>query len=265
MNTFITSLKQILTPARKKDSCNARRFKCVLACRCTLLAIAIVSGLTVTYAQQPDPLTITKDGNVGIGTATPANKLSVTGNADVSGNVGIGTTKPANKLSVTGNADISGNVGIGAPSPSEKLHVNGTIRLDDASLKVFVGGNQKGVFGPGKNNDFSLVATETSKWLRLGANKGAIALWANGNAESGEEPQVFLNAAGNLGIGTNNPSKAKLEVRGFVNQKPLKFGWLSPAGKTGLYETTADKATDIPYSIWAERRIAAEEFNAFSD
>jgi len=42
-------------------------------------------------------------GNVGIGTLTPSNKLSVSGgNADFTGNVGIGTTEPSVKLEVKG-------------------------------------------------------------------------------------------------------------------------------------------------------------------
>lgn len=249
-----------------------KQFRAV-ALRFALLMLVIFGTLAVAQGQQPDPLTITKDGNVGIGTTTPPNKLSVSGNADVSGSVGIGTTKPANKLSVTGNADVSGNVGIGAPSPSEKLHVNGTIRLDDASLKVFVGGNQKGFLGKGRNNDLTLVATETSKWLRVGANNSAIAFWANGKAESGEDPQFLLTADGNIGIGTDNP-KAKLEVRGFVNQKTLIYGFLRnpySVNKEGSVEVAGKHnvpladAVNLPYSIWADRRIAAEEFNAFSD
>jgi hypothetical protein len=39
--------------------------------------------------------------NFGIGTTTPANKLSVTGNADVSGNVGIGLTNPGYQLELS--------------------------------------------------------------------------------------------------------------------------------------------------------------------
>ncbi|HZV69299.1 MAG TPA: hypothetical protein VFG10_07140 [Saprospiraceae bacterium] len=38
--------------------------------------------------------------NVGIGTTTPANKLSVNGNADFTGNVGIGTTAPTGEFNV---------------------------------------------------------------------------------------------------------------------------------------------------------------------
>jgi hypothetical protein len=39
-------------------------------------------------------------GNVGIGTNSPTNKLSVSGNFDVSGNVGIGTTTPFYQLDI---------------------------------------------------------------------------------------------------------------------------------------------------------------------
>jgi hypothetical protein len=109
-----------------------------------------------------------------------------------------------------------------------------------------------------------LVAKENAKWLRLGATAG-IALWANSNAETSDTPQFLLTADGNVGIGTTNPSKGKLEVSGFINQKSLKYGYLNLDHPTGKYSVTVDKATDMPYSIWADRRIGAEEFNAFSD
>jgi hypothetical protein len=242
MKKLISLSGEILLPSQQTDSHGTRRFNFRAAgLRFALLMLIIFGATGVSQGQQPDPLTITKDGKVGIGTATPTNKLSV-----------------------TGNADFSGNVGIGAASPDAKLHVNGTIRVDDASVKFF-GGNLKGFVGPGRQKDLSLVATENTKWLRLGSNKGAIALWADGNAESGDTPQVLLNSDGNLGIGTRNPTKAKLEVRGFVNQKELKFGYLNSNGTTGTYNVPGPDAKDIPYSIWAERRVAAEEFNAFSD
>ncbi len=54
-----------------------------------LFAIFVVSTSTFISAQ-----------NVGIGTTTPANKLSVNGNADFTGSVGIGTTAPAGEFNV---------------------------------------------------------------------------------------------------------------------------------------------------------------------
>lgn len=308
MNIFITHLKAIfsLAPTRSSRSFTYSN-KMLAASRCALVMLGLLACAGVIQAQQKgDPLSITKEGNVGIGTtapknklsvegdadvsgkvgigtATPANKLSVTGNADVSGNVGIGTATPANKLSVVGNSDFSGNVGIGTATPGDKLHVNGAIRLDDASLKFFGGGNVKGFVGPGRNNDFSLVAKENAKWLRLGATNGGIALWANGNAETGDTPQFLLKADGNVGIGTTtpanrlsvignsnfdgnvgigtgNPTKAKLEISGAVGTRIDSFGFLNRAGNTG-----AIGASTINYSVWASNSIAAIEFHAFSD
>jgi hypothetical protein len=75
-------------------------------------------------------MVIQGDGNVGIGTTTPVNKLSVAGNADFSGNVGIGTFNPVNKLSVIGIANFSGAVVIGNdnPDPSVVLDLSSTTR-----------------------------------------------------------------------------------------------------------------------------------------
>lgn len=48
-------------------------------------------------------------------------------------NVGIGTPTPANKLSVAGKVDISDSLGIGTTTPAAKLDVIGTIKVTDGS------------------------------------------------------------------------------------------------------------------------------------
>ncbi len=68
-------------------------------------------------------------GEVGVGTTSPANRLSVAGTADVSGALGVGTATPANELSVLGNADVSGNLGVGTASPNGKLSVVGNVDI----------------------------------------------------------------------------------------------------------------------------------------
>jgi len=63
-----------------------------------------------------DLVTIRNDGNVGIGTSTPSEKLEVGGNIKSSGNI-----------------ISSGKIGIGTTSPSEKLEVDGSSVFGDLS------------------------------------------------------------------------------------------------------------------------------------
>jgi|GEM_PF-1166374 len=90
------------------------------------------SGLATWQAVQQDIGIGTSAGNTTYwnGTAWVTNSSNIFNNG---ANVGIGTATPSNKLSVEGNADFTGNVGIGTSSPLGELHIK-TIDVGSATL-----------------------------------------------------------------------------------------------------------------------------------
>ena len=73
-------------------------------------------------------------GNVGIGVATPQNKL------DVEGGAVIGATYSGTNTAPTNGLLVEGNVGIGTASPSTALHVDGDVAFGDGSELTISGG-----------------------------------------------------------------------------------------------------------------------------
>lgn len=67
-------------------------------------------------------LAITNEGNVGIGTPAPKNKL------DIEDGLAVGSSYSGTKTAPSNGAIIQGNVGIGATSPTRKLDVEGRIQ-----------------------------------------------------------------------------------------------------------------------------------------
>lgn len=78
---------------------------------------------------QSAAMILTTGNNLGIGTATPLQKLHVVGGAAITGNLGVGTTTPSVPLHVVGNSLLMGNVGIGTTTPTASLDINGGFRI----------------------------------------------------------------------------------------------------------------------------------------
>jgi hypothetical protein len=187
---------------------------------------------------------INNSGNVGIGTTSPGTALQIsrsfTGAGDTSAMISfentalnyydwqIGPTIIDNGASfvIKGGADGFGNlsnifvirgtsVGIGTTNPIVPLHVNGSINMtrDD-----YTGGPALGFINPdGSYSGWVGFGSSTINQMRMVSNNNyPITFWTNATG-NGEE-KMRINANGNVGIGTTNPS-VKLELfKEFVAQ-----------------------------------------------
>ena len=114
-------------------------------------------------------------------------------------------------------------------------------------------------------NDNTAIGYWAGSLLTTGSNNIFIGYNTNSYSNSASNfinigNQIYGNN-GLIGIGTNNPTRAKLVVNGAVNTNNGAYGYLNNAGATG----TSNSTNANPTSIWASGRIISSEFNATSD
>ncbi|MEM6347081.1 MAG: tail fiber domain-containing protein, partial [Bacteroidota bacterium] len=131
---------------------------------------------------------------------------------------------------------VNGNVGISNPNPLHPLD-----------------------FGTGTGRRIALAQNSAgSDFYGFGISNSTLEIHAA--STQFDDPAMVVLSSGNVGIGTTNPTRAKLQIDGSVNSNITTFGWLNSTGNTGL---SPGGAAD--FSLWATARIAAQEFNAHSD
>ena len=173
------------------------------------------------------------NGNIGIGTNNPSEKLEVRGNLKVNSqgtHTGLHLGKEHNDAIITDgtnnkhygggyffrvhNDNIphkyidammladNGNIGIGTNNPREKLDINGDLIIDNRSNHTHLR------LGNRANNN---IISDSSPNKFYGG--GYFFRVHNDNIPHKFIDAMMLTENGNIGIGTNNPSE-KLEVRG---------------------------------------------------
>ncbi|MCA0366395.1 MAG: tail fiber domain-containing protein [Bacteroidetes bacterium] len=157
-----------------------------------------------------------------------------------------GNTIPLTAISVRG----TGKVGIGLEEPQEQLSVVKGMNIDQNNEN---GGTIDNGLKFGFNSGEGIASRRTGG---DDSNYHGLDFYTNFNS------RMTITNYGLVGIGTTNPTQAKLVVNGNVNGSIGNFAFFRNASPLTGTNTTGNS---FNYSIYASHRIAATEFNAFSD
>jgi len=185
-------------------------------------------------ATGPTQLFLNTDGNIGIGTTTPATTLDVQGKTNFTGNFSVGET---NNILFVDNT--SGRVGIGTSSPTANLHIYENSVQSGITVGSGTSGDALLVLdasnGDGAGSDYWLMKHERDdNTFQLGYG--------------GVDSDLTIDSSGNIGIGTTTPLNT-LHVNGSGAQGGLRitnesgqnvFFVNSTNGKVGVGGTSHD-------------------------
>ena len=162
----------------------------------------------------------------------------------------------------------NGNIGIGTASPQDRLDIRSAMSVNEIKFRGTDGGDDSDPyrlrkFKVGDLNELQLHLNDDSNeqftiygnsCLTAGCPEYSVHLFHYFRADG----DVYHR--GKMGIGTTSP-QVPLHVASSVAQYVNVYGYLNQNQAQGAY--TAN--TNVYYSILAEQRIRAPEFNAISD
>ena len=208
------------------------------------------------------------------GTVAAVNGGTGTTNGSISGTTALTFSAGGSNQNVTltpsgtGYTVLNNNVGIGTTVPVDRLDIRSAMSVNEIKFRGTDGGDDSDPYRLRKSKIGDL--NELQLHLNDDSNE-QFAIYGNSCLTPGcPEYSVHLfhyfradgdvYHKGKVGIGTTSPA-APLHVASSVSQYINSYGYLSPYGNGASY--TAN--TYIAYSIQADQRIRASEFNAISD
>ncbi len=199
---------------------------------------------------------------------TGSNSGSITGTGALTFTAGGTNQNITLAPSGTGYTIMNNNVGMGTTTPIDRLDVRSAMSVNEIKFRGTDGGDDSDPyrmrkFKIGNSNELQLhINDDTDERFAIYGNSCV-------NGGCGEySPNLYhyfrsdgsVYHAGYVGIGTTSPA-APLHVASFAVQYVNSYGYLNPSTTGGNY--TANQ--NINYSIQADHRIRATEFNAISD
>ncbi|MBI9044420.1 MAG: hypothetical protein JEZ06_08040 [Anaerolineaceae bacterium] len=204
-------------------------------------------------------LNIDKDGNVGIGTTTPSEKLEIDGVIRATAFEGDGSRLSGIQVANWLEGDngefyfIGNKVGIGTKKPLTRLHITGEKDVGDEDLSQRV--QDHGRMMIGRISGRNLVFDDNEIMARNKFNESPLHLQADGGDlvihyhQDGQSPnrRFVIKDSGNVGIGVKDPGTNKLDVRGTCYSSG---GWqISNADYAEYFQSSDDRKIPVGTSV----------------
>jgi len=199
------------------------------------------SGLGETYAEQVNVMTLRGDGNVGIGTITPSEKLHVSGNFRVDGDVHLG---------IMSTLEAEGEVRLGGPQATGRWH---SIACYNSATEA----NNYMAFRLHAGNGHDSYNETANEILRLDGD---------GNVGIGTTaPSTTLEVVGDIScqaLYSNKLLTASGNNTLYITPNHLEIGATDPGDGSEIqyHSIKVESAFDVAYQVLLDAHVATEEW-----